>query len=462
MTAFSQTFTISPTASSGPGPAASGNFVNVDFASLTGQTVSQYVWGVSTGMQLSQCANTSLQNALKPLAFPLYRFNSGAGMAEAAFPGGATTSTTATLNAVFGPLINNAPLFMPSQARIIIGLGSPPSNWSSAANYAAMCAAVATYFKTTNSTATGAPLPIYGFEVGNETDNGSGTPPSYYYSYFNAASVAIRAVNANYNMFGPVFSWVSDVSGFVANCGSNIQVLDYHYYMYGGQSQFTSDGGVAAVLTDNNYAMGNAVKSAVSGNLPIFIGEYNQNDTYGTLSGGSSPGVCNTYMQNNVGAVFNAQCILAGLNASNNFEMAGIWEVYQDSDYGVVGGADNGGGYNVAPGGYLLSKAASALYGQRVAVSMGSTNPALNCLAVQAGPGAGHFAVMLINYSQTATYAGPLGLSHWPLNANGSATINQWTVSAANPSGLTTALPVVGGLSSTVSVPPESVVIVTV
>jgi hypothetical protein len=446
----------------GTGPSASGTFVNVDFTNLTGQTVQPYVWGVATGTlgdsNFNNCTDSTLQGILSTLAFPLYRFNSQSGYTENAFPSGATTSSN--LSTVFGPLINNAPLFIPSNARIIIGLGATLTNWSTASNFGTMCAAVATYFKNTNSTATGAPLPIYGFEIGNEADGGSGNAPSYYYSYFNAASAAIKGVSSSYKVLGPVFSYVSDVSGFTSNCSGNYDALDYHAYLYAGQSQFTSNGGVGSVLTDNNYAFGTEVANGISGTTPIFIGEYNQNDTYGTLSGGASPGVCNTYQQNAVGAVFNAQAILSGLNSTNNFQMAGIWEVYLDSDYGIVGGTDcvnSGGNYAIAPGGYLLSKAASTIYGERATVTIGSANPPLNTIACT--DGTSRIALMLINYSQTTAYSGQVALAHWPLNSSGTATINQWVIDAANTTGQVSTLSVTSGLTSTVTVPAASVVI---
>lgn len=463
---------IAITASSGPavGPAASSTFVTADFTSKpsNAQVVSKYVWGVATSLMSDNsfaiCANTAVQAALKPLNFPLYRFNSASlnPWCEAAF-GSGTTASDASLHNVIGNLIDNWSKFMPPDARIIIGMGvNPGNNWTQG-NFGAMCGNFVRYIMRTNSAATGVPMPVYGFEVGNE-NNGA----SWYNGYFTSAAQAVKAANPNYKMFGPVFSFDDNLGGFGAGVGNNCDVLDYHAYNYGGQGEFNSKGGVNAILATQMFSglggdLSGFIGSGGNPNAEIFIGEYNQNNTYGTLSGGLSPGVCNTYMQNSVGAVFNANTVLSGLNSTTKFTMGGIWGAYGDSDYGVVGGTDNinGGGNSVAPGGYLLSKGAATMFGPRCNITTGAQAPgALRTLAVSGGPTATSIGLMLINTDPNNAINGvQVALSHWPVNSSGTATINKWLVGPANTTGLLTTLAVTSGLTAAISLPAQSVTI---
>lgn len=455
-----------PTIPAGPigiGPAASGSFVNVDFSKI-GQTVSQYVWGVGAGLLISNnyppsathsMGNGQVQQALSSMAYPLLRIN-GISIGLQTFFNGGSSASSSNLSNWLGFFINNIYSCFPKTVRIIFGIGADLSSWHSPADYAGACSTVAKWFKTTNSSATGAPVPIYGFEIANETNNASMSHDTYN-SYFNAASAAIKAVDPNYKIFGPVYSWADGIGSFMNACGSHCDVIDYHYYPYGGQGQFDGQGGTGFILGGANNGFGNSIKQGIVGNTPICLGEWNQNNLPGTSRGGDSPGSCNVHQCDYVGAVFNAQSILQGLNTSNNFTMAANWEVFQDSDYGLLGAAETPGGAFISPVGYFMSKAAATMYGSRATVSGGN----LNCLAVTGGPGPGHCAVMLINGSQSNAQSGQVALSHWPVNASGTATINQWIVGQNNstPSLAATGLNVTAGLTSTITVPPASVVI---
>lgn len=466
---------VALTATSGPavGPAATSNFITVDFSSKpsNNQVVAKYVWGMGTSTLsdnfFAQCANGGIQTALKALNYPLYRFNASSfnPWCEAAF-GSGTTASAATLHGVIGNLIDNWSKFMPADARIILGMGLNPTQWT-VANYKTMCTNFVNYIRTTNSAATGVPMPVYGFETGNE-NNGA----SWYNDYFNAAAQAVHGVNASfgtsYKMAGPVFSYSDNLGGFGQGVGSNCDVLDYHAYKYGGQGEFDSQGGISAMLTNRMFAglagdLSTFVNGGGNSNAEIFIGEYNQNNTYGTLNGGNSPGICNTYMQNAVGAVFNANCVLSGINATPKFTMGGIWSAQGDSDYGMIGGADNvnGGGNTPCPGAYFLSKAAATLFGSRRNITAGGLAPnTITHLAVTGSITGTSFAVMLINASQgSPVNSVQVALSHWPVNSTGNGQINQWVVSPASTSGALTQLSVSAGLTSAITLPAQSITI---
>lgn len=479
------------TASAGPGPTASGD-VTVDFSTQVtvggnAQTVSQYVWGVSTSSlgdsNFAGMANASVQSAFSPLAYPLMRFNTGGSM-DALYPSGATSCTSAAKATAYGNLINNWNSVLPTGCRIIIGLSAnPDSNWSSAANFAAACSDLVTWFNTTNGTGTGAPMPIYGFEIGNENNLNPGYP-TWYSSYFNAAKTAIKTVNSSWKMFGPTFSWADSISSFGAGTTNNCDVLDYHAYRVGptnqpgdpgyvsAQTNWTNDGGESAMLsatilssiaTDySNYTGGGGTASE------LFIGEYNDNNTWGTATGtaapgGPEPGALNTYQQNAAMPVFAANTILSGLNSTTVFTMAGIWSAWEDSDYGIVGGTDNvngaGPGYTVSPCGYFLSRAAACMYGPRYTINMGTQPATLTALAVAGGPGATNLGVLLINASTSTDVTGiQVALSKWPVNSTGDGTVTKLEISAANPTGSSSSVTVTAGKTSAITVPACSVV----
>lgn len=475
--------------SGGHGPTVSGT-VTVDFSTQvsvggTAQTVSKFVWGVSTSAlgdsNFAACADTTLQPVLNSLAFPLYRFNVGGSM-DAIYPSGATSCTSAAKAATYGNLINNFNTFIPSGARIIITLsGSPGTNWSSSTNFAAAVSDLVTWFNTTNSTGTGSPMPIYGFEFGNENNLSNGSEPTWEHAYFNAAAAAVHTVNSSWKRCGPTYSWNASLAAFGGGTTNNCDVLDYHAYRVGptnppvgspgyvsAQTNWTNDGGVSSMLTStilsaigtdySNYTGGGGTASE------LFIGEYNDNDTYGTNSGGLEPGILNTYQQNAAMPVFIANNIKSGLDSTTKFTMAGIWSCWSDSDYGVVGGSDNvngGGSYTVSPAGYFLSKAAAVMYGPRYTVTLGGSVPAtFTALAVAGGPGTNNLGVLLINGSATTAVNNySVALSKMPGVVSGNTTCNLYEISPANPAGkLTTGVPVTNGVVQVATVPASSTV----
>jgi hypothetical protein len=474
---------LSLTAQSGPavGPGVTGSFVTADFTANSGQTVSKFVWGVADGGDIGGnggngsgpggtgftgkngnggLTNTSIQNILRTCAFTLYRFNSQCGYTERLFcdfsgnnPTNCNTTLRVSMDNQFGALINNFPSIAPG-ARLVIGIGFHPNLWASASAFANVCSQIATYFNSHPS------CPVYGFEIGNEDDNGSGNIPSFYVSYFNAASQAIKAVNSNYKIFGPVFSFDGSLQSFASQCGANCDHLDYHAYAYGPGDDLTTRRSQAAIL---NYTILNNLgndftawrNGGGSANAEILIGEYNQNNTFGT--GGQ-----NVFMQNGTGAVFTAKSIVSGLNATNQFTMGGIWSVFQDSDYGQIGGSDNvnAGTFQPCPSGWMLSKAGQTMFGTRsnVTVSAG-VGGTLMTLAVKGGPASNAFALMIINASTTSSASGQVALSHWPVNTTGTGTINRFEVGNNNPNGNVTTLSVTAGLVAATTIPPVSVVI---
>lgn len=481
---FNKNFPITVQAGAAVGPAATSNFIAADFTNVSGQNIQKWVWGVADGGEIGGNGlagqgpggtgftgksgggglnNTNIQNILQQLGYTLYRFNSQCGYTERLFcdwdnsnppnPINCSTTLRATMDNQFGVLVNNFPTVAPG-ARLIMGIGFHPNLWPTASSFANVCSQIATYFNNHPT------CPVYGFEIGNEDDNGSGQIPGFYVSYFNAGAQAIKAVNSNYKVFGPVFSFAGSLQSFASQCASNCDHLDYHAYAYGPGDDLQTRRSQTAILGYNLLNnLGNDFSAWRNGggsaSAEIFIGEYNQNNTFGT--GGQ-----NIYMQNGTGAVFSAKSIVSGLNASNQFTMGGVWSIFQDSDYGQIGGQDNvnSGTFTPCPSGFMLSRAGKTMFGARAAVAVGSgAGGTLTTLAVKGGPTASAFGLLIANSSTSNSASGQIALSHWPVNSSGNATINRFEVGDNNPQGSTTTLSVSAGLVAATTIPPVSVVI---
>lgn len=483
MPAFSQQFSLSAQDTGASiGPVATSAFIQADFTNNSGQNVSKFIWGVADGGEIGGnglqgqgpggtgftgkfgsggLTDPNIQAILRQSAFTLYRFNSQCGYTERLFcdfdsNGNAincSTTLRATMSNQFDVLINNFPSIAPG-ARLILGIGFHPNLWSSASVFANVCSQIATYFNQHPS------CPVYGFEIGNEDDNGSGTMPGFYASYFNAAAQAIHAVNSNYKVFGPVFSFSNgSLQPFAQACAANCDHMDFHAYAYAPSdpsNRFTQ----SAIL---NYTILNNLAASVTSwlngggsvNAEILIGEYNQNNTFGT--GGS-----NVFMQNGTGAVFSAKTILSGLNSSNQFTMGGIWSVFQDSDYGQIGGSDNvnPGATAPCPSGVMLARAGQTCFGARSVVTVGGgAGGTLTTLAVKGGVQPNAFALLIANASTSSAATGQIALSHWPVNTTGNGTINRFEVGDNSHLGTTSTLAVTSGLVASTTIPPVSVVI---
>jgi hypothetical protein len=462
LASYTQNFTITSATSTQVGPAASGTFINADFTNISGtstglpqgaQTVTPYLYGVGLGVLYSYSfpayQNTNFNvgsaqaTAIRSLNLPLARVNGFSSGLESQF-NGASTASDATLTTWLSFFPTNFSSFFPSNCRVIFGLGGAMSTWTSSGAYAGFCSAVATWFNTHHSGF------VWGFEIGNESTTW-GSPPAVttttYQSYFNAGSVAIKAVNSNFKVIGPNYAnSPTGVSAFISACGANCDVICAHSYP--GPS--TAAAALAGGTSGNT--VGTIVGQLINGSMPISVGEWNQNGNPGT-------GGVNAWQCQYIGAVFNASAILQGLNTSANFQMAANWEIYSDSDYGLVGASDAGGGSVISPVGYFMSQAAAVMYGTRASCVTSTNGSGLSCLAATGGPGVNNFAVMLINPTLATSYTGQVALSHWPVNTTGTATINQWLIGGSNTTASQTTVSVTAGLTASLTVPAASVMI---
>jgi hypothetical protein len=455
------------------GPVATSGFLVVDFTANpnTGaQIVNRDVWGAGTSSigfnNYSLLNDATFQTLMKTIPMSFYRQNARSGVGnfgdpntmESAF---AADGTFQNWNGV-DPFINRWPLcfnnFGTNPPKFIMGVNADVTYFNSPAIFQSVCQQFAQHFKDTPSTATGVPLPMFGWEIGNESQDT--VSAATYNSYFNAGADGFHAVDPNYKIFGPVYNAFGNIpSSFVTSCGSRCHALTYHNYKFSGNA----NPGTAAII-DMTSNPGVFRPSSEATNARTFLtnnGFANMSQAFGEWAMDDTPSsTIDPQQQDHNGAVFAAQWILDGIRVNKGVEYGAIWELVHDQQYGMIQGTGGPPG-GIAPSGYLLSKATDWMWGTRVAdsgVKTGPTGDRLNMLSVKDGF---RFAVMIINFSTTQSYSGQVALSHWPLNDTGTATINRWEISSANPVGATTSINVTAGLTPTMTIPATSVVILT-
>jgi len=150
-------------------------------------------------------------------------------------------------------------------------------------------------------------------------------------------------------------------------------------------------------------------------------------------------------MTTHVNAVAMALLLYRHIEANINVEMAALWEMAYDSDYGIVNGN------RVLPVGYFLSKAAATVYGPIVASTPTANIP--NFAVIATVPRAGTFSVLLINYDLGSSQT--ISLNVRGVNGN----VDYWEIGSRYQRQPNTKVISAGGLSN-LDIPPLSVVIV--
>jgi hypothetical protein len=464
--AIADAIVIAP--SGGPGPAASGSFVNADFTNLTGSTVVRELFGGSTATLMDNgwalCSDSSFQAASLAINPPLVRFNCNSG-------GSGSTGTWAE---VFGTppgtpdwtgpdvFIANAHLmFNLATTKIILGIGGLSQTGTdgdtmgaTTAQFACMAQQIVDHFATTTG-GDGNIVPIAGVEIMNEWDGR--LTPSQYESYFHAAAVAIHSIAPNMLMYGPVTANNgSDISSWLAlaNATDFNGSLDDHAYSKCPQDPNPTDNEVAQALNGGAGTVPNGwaanISTIVSGTFAaayrMFNGEYNIDCASG-----------DSRQQDWRGALFACSWVnkLVDGAASGNVVEAGIWEYgTAGNHYGLFVGSS--GSWSPTPQASYLSKAAQVCPGARCVTSNPGASDALSWSTVNGT----HFSTTIVNPDSSAI-SGPVALSHWPVNGSGNGTVNVWTVSSAHPNGqLTTGVSVTAGMTASITIPALGMVII--
>jgi Glycosyl hydrolases family 39 len=430
-----------------PGPAASGSLATVGFAATTGRFAPAALWGFATAALCDRnfglCEDARFVGAAASLNMALLRLNSTAGAGstgsgywtDAVFRNGANNPDWSVMAA----FMNAAHTFINPTCRLILGIKFN-GTFAKPSDYAAACRQLAIHLKNTPSG--DRPLPVWGFEVDNETN--SRLDIGTYCSFFNAAADALHAVDPDYKVIGPVDSYVDPgrLNTFASNCGSRVGRICYHNYRY-------CQGSDSTPLDDELFQSRRPARDArdarralartPAANVPLMMGEWNME-----CAAGNEP-----REQEVVAAPFSAYWMLSGFLSGAGVDCGAVWELVNDGFYGAI---QDG---RVDPAGRLLSTAGQTMEGNQVACDFAG-NGAISLATTRDGG----FGVMLVNYG-SATRAGTVGLSHWPVNPTGNGTIRRWEISHAFPRGNLSALPVAGGVTSPTTVPPRSVVILT-
>ncbi len=245
-------------------------------------------------------------------------------------------------------------------------------------------------------------------------------------------------------MFGPVTAGVDDggwTKPFAQECGANIGTLDWHSYMYiSGTDPVPSDDGLfqSGKPAYDGPTQRNALAGTAAANADFFLGEWNIE--------GNAANVPRE--QQEIGAVFGAWWLIQYYR--NGLGSAAVWDVIADGTYGLI---QNG---IINPLGQLLGKAGQTMEGNEAKLTYADFG-----MAVSNGS---RFGVLLGNKTTLSgspmNYSGTVGLGHWPVNGTGNGTANLWLMTPSDPTGTTSQLTVTAGVTSSFTLPAQSVAII--
>lgn len=453
---FAQAEVITGTSAPSVGPVASGSFINIDFGAVTNRTVLSELFGVSSARmgdnRFSIAPSLAFQNAMRVLNPQLLRIDPGA-----LGPTGLRLFPDTFRNGINSPdwtgwdaFITSAHTFYDiSPARLVVGVDWTDTTITTA-DFASICSQTAIHLKNTIG-GDGSPVECKVWEIWPE----SVMPVATYNAYFNAAADALHAVDATYIVIGPA-ALAIDIATHVpslitASNATRLNGLGFHDYLYNASTDTVpSDTGLATqvrVINDLN-SMTTADTATFASGLPILMGRWNI-EASGALS--------ESRAQDTRGAYFMAAWLMKAFQAASQPLWGAVREAFSDTVYGMIGGSSHAGGFGIDQQGYLIGQVGSVMPGAEVSATV--VNSAQNLFAWATKSGAS-IALMLINYG-TTTYSGQVALSRWPINANGTSTIHRWEISAANTQGVTSTLTVTVGLTAALTVPGQSVVILT-
>jgi hypothetical protein len=127
--------------------------------------------------------------------------------------------------------------------------------------------------------------------------------------------------------------------------------------------------------------------------------------------------------------------------------MAAMWDLVSDSNYGVIGNAQNQNNYSkIDEQGWYLAKAAHLMPGHQVRATTAAAN--LQVLASTRGKS---FSIQLVNCNLTQTLSPAIALSGGTL----SGPVTRWELSTRYPNGHTSTT----ASLAQVQLPPQSIVI---
>jgi hypothetical protein len=412
----------------------------------TQQIVSRRMWGVSTGgagnWNFRAFTNARFRSQAGTINPGLWRFNGNLNGARYGHDGKQTWlsqyfNRDGLVNtATWANLIGNFPAVDPlGISAVIIGVNvDNHSGFSDVASYGSAMGNLARHLDNAIMP-NGQKFPFIGFESQNE----STVPLPIRMPYYNAMVKAVKSVNPNLLVCGPVGDFATAWMPAFQQQASQLDVYDYHVYIGAyphildppyGTTRGTEDmNGIAGVLAQGPQA--------------IFLSEYNIDWDC------KEP-----HQRKYTGAVFNAVMLMQALDASPLPFWAGIWDAFGDGTCGIIDDPS----YAVFPAGALISQGVRTIHGPRWNVPTNSAG--LLACAVTPSPGA--VGLMIVNNGKGAQRAKTVALSHWPVNSSGNGTARIWQMSPSAQRGSTSTLAVRGGLMAAIDFPDPSITIISI
>jgi hypothetical protein len=410
------------------------------------QIVSRRMWGVSTGgagnwnfRPFTDAKFRSQAGAINPA---LWRFNGNlngpqygdggerTGLSQYFDRNGAVNAST------WANLIQNFPAVDPlGMSTVIVGVNIDNKfGFTDVATYGAAMGNLARHLDNAIMP-NGRKFPIIGFESQNE----SSIPVAIRMPYYNAMVRAVKAVNPNLLVCGPVGDFATAWMPDFQRQASQLDVYDYHVYIgaypdildppYATMRGTEDIDGVVGVLTPGPQA--------------IFVGEYNIDWN------------CQDPNQHkHIGAVYDAVMLMQVLNRSPLPVWASIWDAFGDGTCGIIDHSSN----DIYPGGHFISQGVRTIHGPRWNVHRN----AAGLLACAVTPSPGRLGLMIVNNGKGAQSGKTIALSHWPVNPSGNGTANIWQLSRSVPLGSTRALPVKAGITAAIDFPDPSITIISI
>ena len=421
------------------GPAASSDFVTADFTNMTSPAgvanvvVVPQLFGAATGglanHGFSAVGNATTRSLIRALNLPLMRLNS------------ITYDQSAS---GVSPLVQHALDLFPSTCTWVIGVDSPSAG-----------SELASYFKANS------PIVPTLWEVHNESQPGQSSDS--YDADAIAIANAVKSVDSSYRVAGDQSAGldIGDLRALVAGTDSStLGLLDYHDYLYCNDGNnapsdedvcFARNGSSSNSFADDQQAVQQAVQGTFAAQLPVLLGEYNDecSASFNDLRAGTS-----------VGAAFMVSATLGMAAVSTQPVWAATWDLMDDegANYNLIDGQNN-----VYPQYYTLQRLIATMPGKMVNTSQGGSASGVQSWATKSGAG---FGLAIVN-SNPNDVSGRVALSHWPVNASGTGTATLWsypqvggmTSPVANTPGTTSTVTVSAGMTDSITVPGHSVVI---
>jgi hypothetical protein len=412
-----------------------GSSVTVDMQRPSGKTVHPFLYGYATGALLYDdfllAGNAAVESSAETLAPALIRFNTAAStIIQTVFANGISRPDWTP----FSSWVRHHTDFLAHGGRLVFGIGPGADDTSlSPATWAQYAAATALHFREIGQE-------IRYWEAGNECDP---MGAAVYSQYFNAIADALHSVNPAYLVGGPVASsWNGiDLPTFITYSGTRLGFIDFHSYPVSAADSTQTAYEKAVTFADVMSAR-QAIQGTAAASLPIGLLEYNMN-------GGQQPdGLYGLPAQGTItGAVYAALLLTQAFASDPGFTMGGLWDLAGDSNYGVIGNAQDESSYSaIDEQGWYLRQASRLMPGQQVLAT--TAVPDLQVLATRNGR---RFSAQFVNYNlseaQSVSVTVNGRLSRSPLL--------RWELSAQYPNGQfsTTASP------AGVTLPAQSIVI---